>query len=266
MPLINNVMKVINDINALSSYKHVVVTIGSFDGVHCAHQQILDMLTSTAKKVDGVSVLVSFQPHPRTVIDPDFKFRVINTEKERNNHIEKAGIDFVLNIPFTKTFASLSYVDFIQFLISKINLHAIVLGYNHNFGRNREGNADLLKKLAKKYHFQVVEVKQQTVSLYSISSTLIRKLIIQGNIQDANKLLGYPYSVDICIDKELVANQEFCISLRYAIKVFPIEGTFDVKIKSYDAKINISNDNTVLVFDEKVKDITINQTYNVYFI
>lgn len=262
----NNAMQVINTINDLSSYKHAIVTIGSFDGVHCAHQQILDLLTSMAKKVDGVSVLISFQPHPRTVIDPDFKFRVINTEKERNSRIEKAGIDFVLNIPFTKTFASLSYADFIQFLTNKINLHTIVLGYNHNFGKNREGNADLLKKLAKKYHFQVVEVKQHIVNSYSISSTLIRKLITQGNVQDANKLLGYPYSVDIRIKKELVANQEFCISLRYAIKVFPTEGTFDVKIKSYNAKISISKDNMVLIFDKKIKDIAINQTHNIYFI
>ncbi len=259
-------MQVFTDISALASYKHAVVTIGSFDGVHRAHQQILSVLTSVAKKIGGVSVVISFQPHPRTVIDPDFPFNFINTIEERNALLEKAGVDVVLIISFTKKFSSLSYSDFIRFLVNNINLHTIVLGYNHNFGKNRAGNAILLKQLSQEYKFQVLEVEKQVIDTLSISSTLIRKLIEQGNISNVNTLLGYSYEVEICISKEITKGIEYQVVLCQPLKIFPLNGTYRIKIKQYYAKICINNDIISLAFNKEVNEIIIDWKYQIYFL
>lgn len=259
-------MQVINDISALASYKRAVVTIGSFDGVHRAHQQILEIMTTIAKQIEGKSIVISFQPHPRTVIDPDYPFNVINTIEERNMLLEKAGIDFVLNIPFTKSFASISYVDFIHMLISSIDIHTVVLGYNHNFGKNREGNANLLRQFALENHFQVIEVEKKLIHSMSVSSTLIRKLIKQGAVGEANSLLGYKYEVEIVIKKEIIQNKEYQVVVADLSKIFPQEGIFTVQIGQYFGKICINNNNVILVLEQEIKNIIIEQKYRINFI
>lgn len=258
-------MQIYNDIGALSHYQHAVVTIGSFDGVHVAHQRILKKLISVAKEIQGVSVIISFYPHPRTVIDPDFQFHMINTPEERNQLLEQAGVDVLLNLPFTHDFAALSYLDFIQWLINHIHLHTIVLGYNHNFGNKREGNTQNLIKLSETYRFNVIEVEKQIVDSQAISSTLIRKMMYAGNIAEVNALLGYAYFAEICIQKEVAYNQKFQCTLCHLSKIFPQKGVFNVRIQQYYAKICINESMLTLTFQEEVKDIIVKQRYNIYF-
>lgn len=259
-------MQIHNDIGALAYYRHAVVTIGSFDGVHVAHQRILKKLISVAKEIQGVSVIISFYPHPRTVIDPDFQFHMINTPEERNRLLEQAGVDVLLTLPFTHNFAALSYLDFIHLLIKHIHLHSIVLGYNHNFGNNREGNTQNLMQLSENYHFNVIEVEKQLVDSQAISSTLIRKMMYAGNIAQVNALLGYAYFAEICIQKEIAYNQTFQFTLCHSSKIFPQKGIFNVRMQQYYAKICINESMLTLTFQEEVKDIVVKQKYNIYFI
>lgn len=259
-------MQIYNEISALARYNNAVVTIGSYDGVHLAHQLIIKKLTSLAKEIQGVSVVISFYPHPRTIVDPDFQFKIINTLEERNLLLEQAGVDILINLSFTQDFSALTYLDFIRLLIANIRLHTIVLGYNHNFGNNREGNTQTLKKLADTYHFNVIEVEKQSIETQRISSSVIRKMMDQGNVSEVNALLGYSYFVEICTVKEITHNQEYQIDLCEPSKIFPQQGTFNVRIQQYYAKICINKNIQKLFFNEEVKDINVKQKYTIYFI
>ncbi len=259
-------MQIVNDISLLSSYKDVVLTIGSFDGVHSAHQKIIRKLTAIADEIKGVAMVVSFQPHPRTVIDPDFKFTIITTFDERSQHLEQLGVNVLLNIPFTQKIANQSYLDFIRFLVHHIDIHTIVLGYNHHFGKNREGNAELLKIKAEAFNFRVVEVERVIIDSLSVSSTLIRKKMVEGKIAEVNSLLGYTYKMDIRIEKEIIKNHKFQISLLNPTKILPIQGVYTVQIKQDTADLYITENELSLVFHQAVTAIKITELYNMYFI
>lgn len=179
--------------------KNAVVTTGSFDGVHLGHQVILKRLTKLAKKEQGESVLITFYPHPRKVLYPNTQGKdllMINTRKEKIDLLEKAGIDHLIFVEFTKEFARTSGVEFVEeYLIKKLHTKKIVTGENHHFGKNRHGDIEELQRLGQKNGFEVVLIPHQDIQKVDVSSTIIRESIIQGKVKKANTYLTHPYFI-----------------------------------------------------------------------
>ncbi len=150
-----------------------------------------------AKKIKGYTVVITFYPHPRIVLGLDSKnLRFINTQEKKINRIEETGIDFLVIVPFTKDFASLSSEEFItDFVVEKVNPVKIVTGYDHHFGKDREGGFELLSKMGEKHGFEVEKVEAQIVNDLKVSSTRVRKLLEAGKVKAANSFLGYEYSI-----------------------------------------------------------------------
>ena len=186
-------MQVHIDINAIPSFKNAVITIGTFDGVHLGHQKIIEQLKKEAVAVKGEAVVITFEPHPRSVIHAH-DIHILNTLDEKIELLERAGIDHVVVIPFTEAFAQQTAVEYIEnFLVKIFNPYTIVIGYDHKFGKNRSGNYVLLESLCLKYNFRVKEIPQEVLQEISISSTSIREALMNHNINKANTLLGYNY-------------------------------------------------------------------------
>ena len=190
-------MMVFNDIAQVRNIPNAVVTIGTFDGVHIGHQAIFRKMRELAKTIDGQTVVVTFSPHPRQVLNIDSSnLRFICTEEEKLKRIEQFGIDNVVIITFTKEFARTPSEDFIKnFIIERIKPSYIVVGYDHHFGKNRMGDFDQLTQLGQQFSFKVERVEAQDVDEVAVSSTKIRHALAIGDVATANRLLGYPYSV-----------------------------------------------------------------------
>lgn len=172
-----------------------VISIGSFDGLHIGHQAILKILKQKAQDIHGESVIITFDPHPRSVLEPrDTSFKLLTLTEEKKQLFEKAGIDHVFFIPFTKELAQTSSKSFVQdFLVDRLHVNTLVIGYNHRFGIYREGNFKKLQDLGEALNFSVLEVEEQCIDNHKVSSTLIRNSIREGNITLANQWLGRPY-------------------------------------------------------------------------
>jgi riboflavin kinase/FMN adenylyltransferase len=191
-------MKVQRDIENLPVFKNTVVTIGTFDGVHLGHRKIIDNLKKEAKKINGESVIITFHPHPRKVISSSILgIRLINTLDERIELLEKTGIDHLVIVPFTEVFANQPPEDYIQnFLIKKFHPHTIIIGYDHRFGRDRQGDYRLMEKMANVYNYALKEIPKHVLDEIDISSTNIREALVHSDIDTANKLLGYEFFFD----------------------------------------------------------------------
>ena len=190
-------MKTINGVNGLKMNSPSILTIGTFDGVHKGHQKILKKLNSEAKKNKLKSVVLTFFPHPRNVLNPISNLKLINTIKERTELFEKSGIDILITHPFDKNFSELSAEKFVKsILVDKLNIKKILIGYDHRFGKNRAAGIEDLKKFGLKYDFQVIEISVKEQNNVSISSTKIRKSIKVGNIKKAKSYLGYEFSLE----------------------------------------------------------------------
>jgi riboflavin kinase / FMN adenylyltransferase len=190
-------MKVHHDLSHLPTFSNAVITIGTFDGVHLAHRQIITQLKREAIKVNGESILITFEPHPRMVLQPlDTSLKLLSTLSEKINLLSELNIDHLVIVPFTQEFLSLSAQDYIaHFLIKNFQPHTIIIGYDHQFGNNREGNLQLLKNMQTHYNYQIIEITKQLISETTISSSAIRRNLIAGNISLANNLLSYHYSL-----------------------------------------------------------------------
>ncbi len=188
-------MKVHRDIDALPVFRNAVVTIGTFDGVHMGHRQVIEKLKQEAKAVNGETVIITFHPHPRKVVSSTILgIRLINTLEEKIELLEQLGIDHTVVVPFTDAFANQPASEYIQnFLIDKFHPHTIIIGYDHHFGRDRLGDYHLLEKEAGKYNYQLKEIPKHILENISISSTNIREAILHGDIATADKLLGYEF-------------------------------------------------------------------------
>ncbi|HJH60560.1 MAG TPA: bifunctional riboflavin kinase/FAD synthetase [Bacteroidetes bacterium] len=189
-------MKVFNNILEYKKVPKAIVTIGTFDGVHRGHQAILKSMVKMAKETGGESVVVTFYPHPRQVLNIDSShLRFINTQEDKIKLIEKTGIDNLIIINFTKEFSRTLSEDFIlNYIVKRIEPVKIIIGYDHHFGKNRMGDFSMLFELGLQYHFKVERIPAQDVDNIAISSTKIRHSLQQGDIRLANKLLGYEYS------------------------------------------------------------------------
>jgi riboflavin kinase/FMN adenylyltransferase len=175
--------------------RNPVVTVGTFDGVHRGHQTILRRLCDAARNVQGESLVLSFDPHPRAVLFPqDPSLKILQTVSEKAQRLEALGIDHLLVIPFTPEFAAMSYDRFVkEILVDRIGTHHLVVGYDHQFGKNREGSFTELRELGERYGFGVEEIPAHDIDQVAVSSTRIRKALLEGDVKAAATLLGYSY-------------------------------------------------------------------------
>jgi riboflavin kinase/FMN adenylyltransferase len=188
-------MQIHRDIDYLPIFRNAVITIGTFDGVHLGHRQVIDRLNEEAAAINGETVIITFHPHPRKVVSSAILgIRLINTLDEKLLLLEKLGIDHVVVVPFTDAFANQPADEYIrQFLIDKFHPHTIIIGYDHRFGRDRAGDYRLLEKKAEDYHYHLKEIPKHILEDISISSTNIREAILHNDTGTANKLLGYEF-------------------------------------------------------------------------
>ncbi|HMX38075.1 MAG TPA: riboflavin biosynthesis protein RibF [Ferruginibacter sp.] len=188
-------MQIHRDINRLPVFRHAVITIGTFDGVHAGHRQIIERLKQTAAEAGGESVIITFHPHPRKVVSSVITgVRLINTLDERIELLEKTGIDHLVIVPFTDYFANQSADEYIRdFLVARFRPHTIIIGYDHRFGRERSGNYSLLEEKAPQYGYRLMEIPEHLLDSIKVSSTNIRNAILHSNADEANRLLGYTF-------------------------------------------------------------------------
>ncbi|MBL7731167.1 MAG: bifunctional riboflavin kinase/FAD synthetase [Chitinophagaceae bacterium] len=188
-------MQVHTEIDKLPVFNNAIVTIGTFDGVHAGHRQIISKLKAEAAANKGETVIITFHPHPRKVVSSAILgIRLITTLNERIELLEKLGIDHLVVVPFTEVFANQPAEDYIEnFLVSRFHPHTIIIGYDHRFGRDRMGDYRLLEKKATHFNYQLKEIPKHILEDISISSTNIREAILHNDIETADKLLGYHF-------------------------------------------------------------------------
>ena len=243
-------MKIYNGLETFKKNKPVVLTTGTFDGVHQGHLAIIDQLKSHAKKIGGETVVLTFFPHPRMVLYPENNdLRLINTIEERKALLEKAGVEHLIIHPFSKAFAQLSSLDFVRnILVNQIDVNTLVVGYDHHFGKNREGSFEDLKEYGEIYDFKVEEIPAQEVQQVNISSTKIRNSLIEGEINAANQFLGYPYTINGTViegDKvgRTIGFPTANIKVDEWYKLIPANGVYAVKVilnkQEYKGMLNI---------------------------
>ncbi|MEO6314432.1 MAG: bifunctional riboflavin kinase/FAD synthetase [Chitinophagaceae bacterium] len=186
-------MKVFSNIDQLPAFTKAVVTIGTFDGVHLGHQQIIAQLKKEAMRINGETVLVTFDPHPRKIVSSK-PLQLINILAEKIELLEQQGIDNLVVVPFTAAFAEQSARGYIEdFLISRFHPHTVIIGYDHRFGKDRSGDFHLLEQYARQQAFELIEIPVHVIDEASISSTKIREALLQGKIELARHFLGYDY-------------------------------------------------------------------------
>lgn len=250
-------MIVIRELSQFPSLPHAVVTSGTFDGVHVGHQQILSRLTESARQSNGQSVVLTYWPHPRTVLNPsDDSLRLLSTIEERVEALEQFGIDYLLILPFTKAFAQMSSEEYIQqILINTLQTKKLVIGYDHRFGKNREGGFDYLQKNATRYGFEVEEIPRQDIEAVGVSSSKIRTSLENGDVATATKYLGRPYSLTgtVVQGRQLGRTIGFpTANLRVPekLKQIPAQGVYAVLAKipqgTYKGMLNIGTNPTVV--------------------
>ena len=190
-------MKTIHGIENFPASEGSIVTIGTFDGVHLGHKQILKQLIDTSQQSKLKSVLLTFFPHPRMVLQPDISMRLIQTIEEREKALRKTGLDYLVIHPFSEKFSRLSADDYVkQILVEKLNVRKVVVGYDHRFGRNRTASLEDMYNYADIHDFEVIEIDAKKIKSTAVSSTKIRKAIDQGDIALANSYLGDPFILE----------------------------------------------------------------------
>ena len=189
-------VKIHHDIKNFEAQRPVV-TIGTFDGVHLGHQKVISRLKDFARKYNGETVIFTFYPHPRRIISPnETSLRLLTTLEEKKQLFAASGIDHLIIFPFTKKFSELSYSDFVkEILVKKIKTHCLIVGYDHKFGKDREGGFNYLKGCAQKYNFKIERLEALLLDDIDISSTKIRAALQEGNIKNANRHLGYNFTL-----------------------------------------------------------------------
>jgi riboflavin kinase / FMN adenylyltransferase len=230
-------MRVFYDLEEVKEIKNPVVTIGTFDGVHLGHQQILKQLISLAKFKNGESVLITFYPHPRVVLNPEnHQLQLIQNQTEKIKKLRQTGLDHLIIYPFSKEFAQLTAYEFLKgILVEKIGAKTIIIGYDHQFGNQREGNIEFIRKYEKEFGFEVIEIPAAAIDEINVSSTKIRQCMLKGDVEQANRFLGAPF----CIHGKVVVGNQIGRTLGFPTanihvedetKLIPVNGVYAVEI------------------------------------
>jgi riboflavin kinase/FMN adenylyltransferase len=236
-------MNVFYGLDEIRSIPHPVITTGSFDGVHLGHRTIINRINTLARKCEGESVLITFDPHPRKVLYPHTvgkELRLITTLNEKIELLQSAGLQNLVIIHFTPAFSQMSSVDFIrEILVNILHAHKVVIGFNHQFGHNREGNFDYLYELGLYYGFGVEEIPEQDIDNETVSSTKIRTALSLGRIQRANAYLDHYYFINAILNSgNKVMKQLTFPSYRLQIddetKLIPSWGVYAVSIRFHE--------------------------------
>lgn len=218
-----------------------VVTVGSFDGVHVGHRAIIGRLNDLARKVRGSSVLITFHPHPRIVLYPDSAgkdLKLINSQSEKIRLLEETGLDHLVIMQFTLDFSRIRSDDFVaHYLVGILHAHTIVVGFNHYFGYNKEGNFSSLYNARVRYGYQVEEIPEQEIQNETVSSTRIRKALMEGNIQRANAYLEHHFMIEVNKDlrKEpelYFGHSHFKVPVSDNLKLVPPGGWYAASFRS----------------------------------
>ena len=188
-------MIVLRDLFKVKLDKPTVATIGTFDGVHLGHKKILKSLISNSNETDLNSVLITFDPHPKKVINPNSKIELINTTEEKIDILKNLGLDYLIIHEFSKSFSNIDAEEFVKILIEKLKIRKLIVGYDHRFGKNRNADINDLKKFGNKYSFEVVEISAFDIDEINISSTKIRNSIYEGKIEICKKYMGFNFKL-----------------------------------------------------------------------
>lgn len=248
-------MKIHRNLNSFHA-QNPVLTIGTFDGVHLGHRKIIARLHDLAKTINGESVIFTFDPHPRKVVAPsETTLRLLTTLEEKIVLFEQSGIDHLIIYPFTPEFSKLTYEEFVeQVLVDQIHTKFLVVGYDHKFGKNRQGDFEFLKKCADRHEFQIEKLDVLLMNESHISSTKIREAIQQGDFETANAFLGYPFT----LHGTVVEGQKLGRKIQFPTaniqasdpdKIIPGYGVYAVKItvmnQTFQGMLNIGSRPTV---------------------
>ena len=249
-------MKIYEGLDDFVPFENAVVTSGTFDGVHLGHQKILQRIRSIADGIEGETVLITFWPHPRLVLYPDeHRVRLLSSFEEKTRLLKEFGIDHLITISFTREFSQLNSEEFIrQILMKKIRTKVLVIGYDHRFGKNREGGFDHLWENKERYGFEVEEIPRQDIDNSGISSTKIRTALDEGKVDIARKYLGRDYELSGVIIKGQQLGRSIGfptanIKILHDYKLIPGDGAYAVRVEvegeSYWGMLNIGNRPTV---------------------
>lgn len=228
-------MKIIHSIFDFKPTEQTYITIGTFDGVHIGHQKIIEKLVAEAKKNSKKSVLLTFFPHPRMVLQKEASIKLLNTIDEKAALLEKTGLDYLIVHPFSLDFSRLKALDFVRdILVNQLDTSKLIIGYDHHFGKNREGNIEQLTEYSHLYDFSVEEIPVQDIDEVAVSSTKIRRALANGDLKTANNYLGYYFSLSgrVIKGKQLGSKIGFPtanIELAEDYKLIPKTGVYVVK-------------------------------------
>ena len=248
-------MTTIQNIANFSTSEKTYVTIGTFDGVHFGHQKIIEKLVLEAKKANRKSVLLTFFPHPRMVLQKDNSLELINTIEERANLLEITGLDYLIIHPFSIAFSRMSALAFVRdILVNQLHISKLIIGYDHHFGKNREGNIIQLTEYSHLYDFKVEEIPAQDIDAVSVSSTKIRNALAEGSLKTANSYLGYNFMLSgtVLNVKQLggkIGYPTANINVKETYKLIPRTGVYVVLSKIQERNVygmmNIGNRPTI---------------------
>jgi len=236
-------MSKVKNIESYKPTEAAVVTIGTFDGVHIGHKKIINRLVNTGKQAHLKSVILTFFPHPRMVLQKDSNIKLINTIDERRVILDALGLDYLLIKKFTHDFSRLSAEDFVkQILVEKLNAKKVIIGYDHRFGRNRNADINNLKTYGETFGFEVEEISAQDIDEVAVSSTKIRKALDEGEIEKANAFLGYHFMLTGKVKKGRGLGKELGfptanIEIEENYKIIPKQGSYIVSSIINGAKI-----------------------------
>ena len=227
---------IIRNPKLLNLNKKYFITVGTFDGVHLGHQKIINQLVKKAKQKNCGTLLLTFDPHPRKVVQPSNAPLLLQTIEERSEILSKLGLEIIFVQPFTKAFSKLNSEEYVKdVLVNQLNVEHLLVGYNHRFGKNRTANIFDLKKLGKKYKFSVSEIQAHIVNKITVSSTKIRHAINNGNIKYANSLLGHTYKLKGIVMKgrqngKKIGFPTANVKIKEREKILPKNGVYAVKV------------------------------------
>ena len=238
-------MRVIRELNEQVTFNHPIVTLGTFDGLHLGHQEILRQMVAEGKESGRETVLLTFHPHPRMVLYPDsHSVRLIDSIEEKLEKLEQSGLDTVILFPFTQKFSRLTAVEFVRdVLVRDIGVSKMLVGYDHHFGKNREGDFQQLQELGQLYGFEVNQVQAVQTGDISVSSTKIRKALAEGDMLTVERYLGQPFQLtgEVIHGNKLGRTIGFPTANLYidqTTKILPETGVYAVKVQRNDHLLN----------------------------